>query len=116
MKEFDLRTHIRSPKGDIVSKQPYRMKIKDGKQMFERPVGSGHWVAQNGEVLIQGDTKATETKIAYQTQELEALLADAQAKLQAYEAEAKGKSVEPARAPLTESRPQAQTKDVSKNK
>lgn len=38
---FDLRTHIRSAKtGKIVSENPYRLIIKDGMQIFERPPGS----------------------------------------------------------------------------
>lgn len=54
-KKFDLRTHVRDSKGRVVKKQPYRLKIEAGRRLFERPVGSGMWYYENGEMTP--DTK-----------------------------------------------------------
>lgn len=46
---FDLRTHVRDANtGRILKLQPYRMKIKDGVETFERPVGSGNLWFRDG--------------------------------------------------------------------
>lgn len=47
-KGFDLVTHHRDKKGNIAEITPYRLRIVNGVQRFERPVGSGLWYdAQN---------------------------------------------------------------------
>lgn len=115
MSEFDLRTHVRSAKGDITSKQPYRLKISNGKSLFERPVGSGNWYTQNGEQVQFGEAQA-EKKPEYKVAELEAMLADVEAKLKAFEEEKKAQDVELAPVPLTQAPAKAQTKEVPKTK
>lgn len=80
---FDLRTHVRNAKGDITHKQPYRCKITNGQALYERPVGSGNWYAENGELIHKGEEKPVEVKEAkpeFQVEELEKMLAEAKAK------------------------------------
>lgn len=46
--KFDLRTHIWDAQGTLVSKNPYRSFIIEGRQYFERPVNSGNlWYENN---------------------------------------------------------------------
>lgn len=110
MSEFDLRTHVRSAKGDITSKQPYRMKVVDGRQLFERPPGCGTWVAQNGEVVIKGEPQAEPEakKPQFTVAELEQMLAQLQPKAEPI--------VESAPVVLTQPKAPAHTKDVKLNK
>lgn len=49
--QFDLRVHIRDKNGRISQKQPYRLKVVDGQRRYERPVGSGKWHYENGELI-----------------------------------------------------------------
>lgn len=56
-KTFDWRTHVKDPKtGRLVKFQPYKMVIKDGLTMIERPIDSGNWFHPNGEP-IKKETK-----------------------------------------------------------
>lgn len=56
--QFDLRVHIRNAKGRLVRKQPYRLVIEKGAQLFERPVDSGYWYNAAGELVKQPEKKA----------------------------------------------------------
>lgn len=49
--KFDLRTEKRNKKGQVVSKNPYRLIIENGVRKFERPPGSGKFFYENGEPL-----------------------------------------------------------------
>ena len=52
MGQFDLKTHIRDAKtGHITRRQPYRLHIKNGNKLFERPPGSGQMFYENGEAV-----------------------------------------------------------------
>lgn len=48
---FDLRTHIRGPKGNIISEQPYRCVIDNGEVRYERPIDSGTWYDASGNLI-----------------------------------------------------------------
>ncbi len=50
--KFDLQTHVRDAKGNIVKVQPYRLTIINGVHEYERPPGSG-WVYTAGNDLIR---------------------------------------------------------------
>lgn len=47
--KFDLMTHEFNARGHLKSKQVYRLHIKDGIQLYERPVGSGNLFYDNNE-------------------------------------------------------------------
>ena len=47
--KFDLRTHIWDTKGNLVKENTYRSFIREGRQVFERPVGSGNLWYENNE-------------------------------------------------------------------
>lgn len=51
--KFDLDTHKRNNKGQIIHVQEYRMTIDGGVKKFERPVGSGQWYFENGDLVTQ---------------------------------------------------------------
>lgn len=55
MSKFDLTTHIRGRKGNITSTNPYRLICREGIKYFERPVGSGTWYYENGEIVPAND-------------------------------------------------------------
>lgn len=48
---FNLTTHHRDKKGNIIKHDPYVLVIENGVKKFERPPGSGVWYAENGELL-----------------------------------------------------------------
>lgn len=64
---FDLRTHIFDKRGRLTGKNPYRLHVRNGERLFERPVGSGNLWYENGdpagrvEVTISADAR-TQTK------------------------------------------------------
>jgi hypothetical protein len=62
--KFDLRTHIRDSKGYVAKKNPYRLIIDNGVQLFERPVGSGVFYAANGEIVKAPKGYAPEDKVS----------------------------------------------------
>jgi len=47
--EFDLRVHMRDPKGRLLKVQPYSLHVKEGVRYFERPVGSHNLFFENNE-------------------------------------------------------------------
>jgi len=51
--KFDLVTHVRDGKGNIVSKNPYRLVIENGVHRYERPPGSGYWYDAAGTVISE---------------------------------------------------------------
>lgn len=63
---FDLKTQRLNKKGQVVSKQPYRLFIERGVQKFERPPGSGNFFTSDGAPLASQkvDKKAEAKKIA----------------------------------------------------
>mgnify|MGYP001619842179 FL=1 len=73
-KTFDLRTHIRDGKGNIVVAQPYRLYITNGIEEFERPPGSG-WVYTKGGDLIRKPKDQEKPPVAKKELNQEDLLA-----------------------------------------
>lgn len=71
---FDFTVQKRNSKGQIVSEQPYRMVISEGKTQIERPPGSGYWYDAGG-TLIKEPAKQETAK-----QEAEAKLFKQEAK------------------------------------
>lgn len=63
-KGFDLRTIRLNKKGQVVSRQPYRLYIEKGVQKFERPPGSGNFYAPNGDLISAGPAAKEEKKKA----------------------------------------------------
>lgn len=61
--KFDYRTHIKDPKtGKLIKFQPYKMVIKDGITMLERPIDSGNWFHPNGEPVKKAEQKVIKEK------------------------------------------------------
>lgn len=88
---FDLTVHRRNSKGEIVGKEPYRLEINQGQRRFERPVNSGIWYNEGGELLpesklriaeleakAKADKEAVEAKAQAEARELAAVKAKAQ--------------------------------------
>jgi hypothetical protein len=59
--KFDLITHQRNGKGQVVSKNPYRLVVENGIQRFERPPGSGFWYDAAGKLVAE--PKAAEPEV-----------------------------------------------------
>lgn len=51
---FDLQVHKRNAKGEVVSVDPYRLEINQGQKRYERPVGSGIWYTEGGQLTEEG--------------------------------------------------------------
>ncbi len=66
MSKFDLDTHKRNGKGQIIHVQPYRLVIDANGRRFERPPGSGNWFTEGGDVIAQ--PRAAEPVVAEKTQ------------------------------------------------
>lgn len=78
---FDLKTHHRDKKGHIVEVTPYKLRIVNGVQRFERPVGSGKWYdAQNNLVEETEPTvKAAAPVVDEEKEALKARIAELEA-------------------------------------
>ena len=61
-KTFDLKTHIRDGKGNIVQENHYNLVIDNGVMTFERPPGSGYFYDGAG-TLIRSPKESSEKKI-----------------------------------------------------
>jgi hypothetical protein len=58
---FDLRVHSRDPKsGQVIASNPYKLQIKDGKALFERPLNSGMFY----DISDKLDTEASASALA----------------------------------------------------
>lgn len=77
---FDLKTHIRDKKGQIIGFNHYTLHINEGIQMFERPPGSGNMYDATGKLVKEGEAKKQE-------QVSSGPESDAQAEIQALKAE-----------------------------
>ena len=61
---FDLKTQRLNKKGQVTHRQPYRLYVKNGVQMFERPPGSGNFFNPDGTpILKKEDKKAKAQKV-----------------------------------------------------
>lgn len=101
--KFDLTVHKRNKKGYISSKAPYRLRVVEGKQLFERPPGSGVFYNADNTVAKAPEGWTPEVKPAAQPDavaqlaaenaalrlELEKLLADKPAEVEFKEEEPK---------------------------
>lgn len=63
-KSFDLTTHIRDAKGNIVKAQPYRLTIINGVHEYERPPGSGYVYTAGGDLIRKPSTKQIQAQAA----------------------------------------------------
>jgi hypothetical protein len=87
--QFDLKTHVRDGKGNIVHENHYVLTIQNGNREYERPPGSGYFYAENGELLRSPDVSELEVETAptevvqdvllNQIEELKAQLVEAKA-------------------------------------
>jgi hypothetical protein len=77
---FDLRTHIRDGKGNIVQEQPYRLHINGDKREYERPPGSGNFYTEGGTLLRKGKDLPPPVK-EVSVEELQKQIAELKAKL-----------------------------------
>jgi hypothetical protein len=59
--QFDLKTHVRDAKGNIVQENHYELTIKNHVMEFERPPKSGNFYDGSGTLLRSAD-KATQAK------------------------------------------------------
>jgi len=50
-KKFDLTTHKRNAKGQIIEVNPYTLYIENGERKFERPPKSGWFYSESGQLL-----------------------------------------------------------------
>jgi hypothetical protein len=57
---FDLTVHRRNSKGEVVGKEPYRLEINQGQRRFERPIGSGIWYNEGGDLLPESKIRIEE--------------------------------------------------------
>lgn len=57
---FDLTVHRRNAKGEIVATEPYRLEINQGQRRYERPVNSGIWYSEDGNLLPESVLKLKE--------------------------------------------------------
>lgn len=63
-KTFDLTTHKRNTKtGQVIATNPYRLEIKQGTSLYERPPGSGNWYYPNGQMAKKGKDVVAETSV-----------------------------------------------------
>lgn len=81
---FDLTTHHRTKKGNIERVTPYRLRVVDGIQRFERPVGSGKWYDAQGTLVEETEPTIKEEILqdSPEVAELKAKLAALEAKLE----------------------------------
>lgn len=49
--QFDLKTHVRDAKGNIIRENPYRLTIINGVHEYERPPGSGYFYTGGNELI-----------------------------------------------------------------
>ncbi len=63
-KPFDLTTHIRDAKGNIVKSQPYRLTITNGIHEYERPPGSGYVYTAGGDLIRKPSDKQVAAQAA----------------------------------------------------
>ena len=63
-KPFDLTTHIRDAKGNIVKSQPYRLTIISGVHEYERPPGSGYVYTAGGDLIRKPSDKQIQAQAA----------------------------------------------------
>ena len=63
-KPFDLTTHIRDAKGNIVKSQPYRLTITNGIHEYERPPGSGYVYTAGGDLIRKPSDKQIQAQAA----------------------------------------------------
>lgn len=87
-KKFDLTTHVRDAKGNIVRENPYRLTIINGVHEYERPPGSGYVYTAGGDLIRKPSAKQVQAQQAKefsndqlmkQIEELKAQLASAEA-------------------------------------
>jgi hypothetical protein len=83
-KKFDLTTHVRDAKGNIVKTNPYRLTITNGVYEYERPPGSGYVYTAGGDLIRKPSAKQiqaqrakefTNDQLMKQIEELKAQLA-----------------------------------------
>lgn len=63
-KGFDLTTHVRDAKGNIIKHQPYRLTIINGVHEYERPPGSGYVYTAGGDLIRQPSEKQKQAQQA----------------------------------------------------
>lgn len=63
-KPFDLTTHIRDGKGNIIKSQPYRLTIISGVHEYERPPGSGYVYTAGGDLIRKPSDKQIQAQAA----------------------------------------------------
>lgn len=63
-KPFDLTTHVRDAKGNIVKSQPYRLTITNGVYEYERPPGSGYVYTGGGDLIRKPSDKQIQAQAA----------------------------------------------------
>ncbi len=67
---FDLNTHVRGAKGNVVREQHYRLVIEQGVRRFERPVGSGIWYDEQGHIVMREQKTDAPSVASYESKEL----------------------------------------------
>ncbi len=67
---FDLRTHVRDGKGNIVKVNPYRLHVVNGNREFERPPGSGWFYTEGGDLIRKPKGQAAPPSYVKQAPEL----------------------------------------------
>ena len=89
--QFDLNTHVRDNKGNIVNNNPYRLTIINGVKEYERPPGSGYIYDEAGGLKrspkhqpeVEAKKEFSNDSLAQQMEDLREKLAVAEAKLAA---------------------------------
>jgi hypothetical protein len=71
MSQFDLKTHHRDKKGHIVRTTPYRLRVVNGVQKFERPIGSGKWYDAQNNLVEETEPTVVEEAAPLSAVELE---------------------------------------------
>lgn len=86
---FDLTTHVRDAKGNIVKSQPYRLTIVNGVHEYERPPGSGYVYTAGGDLIRQHSEKQKQAQAAkeFSNDQLLKQIEELKAKLNAKESE-----------------------------
>ncbi len=77
--QFDLKTHVRNSKGQVMTKNLYRLVIENGVYTYERPPGSGYFYDSAG-TLLKSPKAEKQEQVQEQTQDLDSKIEELEVK------------------------------------